>query len=612
MDDPFEQLPLSFTYPSRYRRIMLFPITEDFEAQATTEVRVPVVVTEPGRRLTGAKSAQTAQPLNGGNGHRGSELNLFDTVPLAVLDHVSRQQASSPPVMRSDISQAAGSAAFVSVGNIGGSILKYGSNVVIQRGFGPAGTATFGLYTLGLSIVNLITAIFNLGLDDAMVRYVSIYRAKRQSASLRGLTMFCTAVASLTGILGGVFMLFSAPFLASIRHSSDVTPILLLMAPLVPFTCMQTIWLGGLQGFKDFKWRVLLQRIMMPVVLILLLLGAVLLFHDLNVVVIATLIYGLVGALLSFYFFYRRVASMRKMGPETYELRNWVGFAAPNFLTSIIDTVLDSIDTLLLAFLAVSFGAIGQYGAALKLSNFVIIPQASFNTMFAPTIAELHSQGEHQKLAAMFQIVTKWLITFSLPIFWIIVIFSVSLLGISGQGFVDAWPLVVALAVGSLINVSTGSVGYILLMTGHTKTSFINSLTAVIVNVSLGIFLTPRYGAMGVAIATGVAVSVVNLMRLLQVRILLKMQPYRWDVLKPVVASLCSALVTWALLNLLSQANLALQVGRLHISFELALVPVFLAIYTGLLMLFRISPEDQIVLDMLRKKLKGGKKKKRG
>jgi hypothetical protein len=40
-------------------------------------------------------------------------------------------------------------------------------------------------------------------------------------------------------------------------------------------------------------------------------------------------------------------------------------------------------------------------------------------------------------------------------------------------------------------------------------------------------------------------------------------------------------------------------------------VPVFVAMYVGLLLLFKIGPEDKIVLDRLGKKLKLGKKNKR-
>jgi O-antigen/teichoic acid export membrane protein len=323
----------------------------------------------------------------------------------------------------------------------------------------------------------------------------------------------------------------------------------------------------------------------------------------------ATVVYGIIGAILSFYLLFRRMPQVHRAEPGAYELRRWFGFAAPNFLTSIVDTTMESIDTLLLAFFAISNVGLGLYATAIKISSFVAMPLASFNAMFAPTIAELHSQGEHQKLAAMFQIVTKWSITFSLPIFWIVTLFAVPLLSISGPQFISAWPLVVAFATGSLINVATGPVGYILLMTGHTKTSFLNSLTAIIVNVAVGVILTPRYGVMGVAIATGMAVAVVNLMKLLQVRILVKMQPYRWDVLKPVAAGLISALLTAGLLYLTYQAHLSWQISHYHITLGLLLIPVFCACYIELLVLFRMSPEDTIVLNMLRKKIKRGKSK---
>ena len=536
------------------------------------------------------------------------DFEKFATIPMMVLRGISKQQGSPETAMKSEISDVAGSAAFVAVGNIGGSFLKYGSNVVIQRGLGAA---SFGLYSLAMAIINLATAIFNLGLDDAMVRYTSIYRAKRQMGSLRGLMIFCTGIAGVTGILGSLLVLYYAPFLANMKHSPEMTPLLQAMVPLIPLICLQTIWISGLQGFKEFRWRVLIQRILVPVTLIVLLLIGVILSPSLHTIVIVMLINTAIGVVLSLFFFLRKVSEVMGPEPETYDLREWFGFASPNFLTSIVDTVLESVDTLLLAYFAISNVELARYAAALKLSGFIIMPQASFNAMFAPTIAELHSLGEKQKLEAMFKIVTKWAIAFSLPIFSIVVLFSRSLLGISGEAFVAAWPLVIAFAIGSMINVSTGSVGYVLLMTGHQRLSFLNSLTAVVVNVVLGYILAPRYGAMGVAIATGLAVGVVNIMRLLQVRLLVKMQPYNWAVLKPLGAVLISGVLTEVLLYFLSQAHLSIQISRFHLSFELGLVPVFLAIYFGLLYLFKVSPEDKIVLDALSRKFRRGKKKKK-
>jgi O-antigen/teichoic acid export membrane protein len=224
--------------------------------------------------------------------------------------------------------------------------------------------------------------------------------------------------------------------------------------------------------------------------------------------------------------------------------------------------------------------------------------------MFAPTIAELYDKGEMQKLSTMVKIVTKWSIVFSLPIFGIATIFSYFLLSISGDSFSAAWPLLIMLSVGNMVNTGTGSTNYLLYMTGKQKFSFINSFTAIAVNVGVGVILTPRYGAMGTAISTGLGMAVLNLVALLQVRLLLKIQPYRWDVLKPFIAGAVSAALIGGLLYLFARANVSIQLPVLHLPFQLLFIPVFLAIYIGVIILLKISPEDEIVLDALRKKLK--------
>ncbi len=149
-------------------------------------------------------------------------------------------------------------------------------------------------------------------------------------------------------------------------------------------------------------------------------------------------------------------------------------------------------------------------------------------------------------------------------------------------------------------------------MTGRVKLSFLNSLAAIVANVVFGLILTPRYGAMGIAIATSLAIIVVNSMRVLQVRILLKMQPYRLDVLKPIAASLLAAAIVGIPVYLMSYINFSVKFFRAQLYPQLILVPVFVALYVWLLARFKISPEDRIVLDKFSKKFKPGKKQSGG
>jgi O-antigen/teichoic acid export membrane protein len=536
------------------------------------------------------------------------EFEKHTTVHVRVIKDTEKQDSSSPqssPGVKAEVSGAASGAAIIGTGSIIGNIFKFINNLLIQRGFGAG---LFGLYVLGMSIVTLAVSIFNLGLDDAMVRYVSIYRSRKQASLLRGLTIFSTAMAGTAGILGALLVVFVAPSLVAIRHAPDLLPILLLMSPLVALSSMQNVWTGGLQGFKAFKWRILTQTLVVPGTLTILLIPVILFSRDLTTVVLATLVSVLVGVLFNLYFFFRLMSHTKYSGQEEYQLREWLSFALPNFLTSILDTVLEAVDTILLALLVVSIVAVGQYVAAFRYSVFIAMPLQSLNVMFAPTIAELHHKGEQEKLAVMFKVVTNWTIIFSLPLCLVTILFSRPLLGISGDSFLAAWPLLVVLSVGSMINAGTGSVGYVLLMTGHQKISVINSLTAVIVNIVLGIILTKLYGAMGTAIATALALAVVNLMRLFEVRLLLKIHPYRWDTLKPLGAGLISSLLISALLYFLNLTHVSLQISHFNFSSELLLIPVLLVIYVALLIMFKFGPEDKIVIDKLRKKLRGRKK----
>jgi len=614
----------------RLRRLTFRPladVTDIPEEDAT--LKVPVSTPEQGNTVSGLLTvklglqkprqfiARPSLAIDSGEIERNDDpgLGKLSTIPMMVLTGIANEPDQKQSTLQSEISGAAGAAGLVGAGSIISVVLKYCATFLIQYGFG---VGLYGLYALSSSLINLAASVLNLGLDDAMVRYTAIYRSKQRTGSLRGLMIFCTAAAGITGMIGALCLLFFTPSLAALwialkHHQSSprsavaqVTPLLQVMVPMIPLMCMQMVWFGGLRGFKAFKWRTLTMSILQPLLQILLLLVVLRFFRSITFVALVMLISTIFSTALNLYFLFRQITPVAIPEPEQYESREWLTFASFNFLTTIIDTVLDSIDTILLAAFGVPNAQLGEYGAAIRMSTFITMPLLSLNNIFAPTIAELHGKGERQKLESMFKVIVRWSITFSLPIFLIMVLFSPYLLGLTGAGFVAAWPLVIAFSLGAMINAVTGPVGYMLLMTGYQRLSFLNSIAAVIVNVALGIILTPRYGAMGIAVSTGLAIVVINLLRLLQVRIFLKMHPYRWDVFKPIGAGVISAALAAAFLYLLNHSSFKLHIllGHAILSAQLLLIPIFLAGYVGLLVLFKGGPEDEIVLKSLRHKFK--------
>ena len=92
-----------------------------------------------------------------------------------------------------------------------------------------------------------------------------------------------------------------------------------------------------------------------------------------------------------------------------------------------------------------------------------------------------------------------------------LIIFARPILGIFGAEFVAArWGLTI-LVLGQLINVGVGSVGYLMIMTGHqNQSTYIFGFSA-LANVILNALLIPRFGTIGAAIATATTMALWNI-----------------------------------------------------------------------------------------------------
>src|SRR5205823_2583414 len=87
---------------------------------------------------------------------------------MKLLQGNTDQQNITQQAMQSEISVAAGNATIVGVGNITGTLLKFGTNLLIQRSFGAE---MYGFYSISLAVVSFVAAVCTLGLDTAMVHY---------------------------------------------------------------------------------------------------------------------------------------------------------------------------------------------------------------------------------------------------------------------------------------------------------------------------------------------------------------------------------------------------------------------------------------------------------
>ena len=100
------------------------------------------------------------------------------------------------------------------------------------------------------------------------------------------------------------------------------------------------------------------------------------------------------------------------------------------------------------------------------------------------------------------------------------------------------------------------------------------------------------YGGPGAAIATGISISLVNMMRLLEVMMFMKMQPFNRKYMKPLFAGLIVVLLS--------------RFVKLLPSMEFIWVlysGILVLLYGGLLYLMGFEEEDRAIFSMVKKKI---------
>jgi O-antigen/teichoic acid export membrane protein len=134
------------------------------------------------------------------------------------------------------------------------------------------------------------------------------------------------------------------------------------------------------------------------------------------------------------------------------------------------------------------------------------------NFVFAPTIAQLHAQGEHAELQSAVTTTGWWAtvgaVAVGLPLFLLPGFF----LALFGEGFVAGETALRIILLASLVNAATGSVGYLMTMTGLERQATVLTATAALINVALAFLLIPPFGLVGAALAAAAGVVVWNVM----------------------------------------------------------------------------------------------------
>lgn len=269
-------------------------------------------------------------------------------------------------------------------------------------------------------------------------------------------------------------------------------------------------------------------------------------------------------------------------------------FSLPMLLVFIVHLLIIWTDTLMLGYFT-SSKEVGIYNLAMRTAWFITMFLVSFNTIFAPIIADLYHKKELKKLESLFKTITKWIYMVSLPVFLLLALLSKEVMSLYGQDFIAGWIPLIILAFTNLVNAGTGCTGYMLAMTGKQDLMMYNGLGVCFLNIFLNYLLIPSYGIIGASIASGISINIYALVMLIEVYIFLKIHPYN----KTFLIITLLGLLVYGLFYFLEFKVLDLSAMQ-RILFS---VPLFMSFFAWLIYRWGSNENDRFIIDAFKRKL---------
>lgn len=395
-------------------------------------------------------------------------------------------------------------------------------NFALARVLGADGT---GVFYIASAITGVVALVARVGLDNVVVRTVGVYVSRGRKSLARSAFNTAISMVCIVGLLGtGLFYLLLAfDFHRIFGDPALKGPLLILLASAIPLALVQ-VEAGGLKGLGNAAEGVAVNSAAIPLLTapLVVVLGQA--YSVSGAAAAKAIAAGLVAA-GGYWRWSSNLSAQEQRGvhdsgsdrteshPTEDVPTSWRELLAsgiPLFLASSLHLVISWTDTLVLGIFHEST-AVGVYEIALRMSTVVTYVLVAINAVVAPRYAALWSDGDTEDLESLARTVLVASAILSSFVGIGLVVFSTPLLGLFGSEFVAGEGPLHILLVGQWVNAATGSVGYLLIMTGRERLMRNTVAAAALANVLLNLVLVPPLGAVGAALATSCAFVVENI-----------------------------------------------------------------------------------------------------
>ncbi|QAT41050.1 oligosaccharide flippase family protein [Clostridium sp. JN-9] len=387
------------------------------------------------------------------------------------------------------------------------------------------GANYYGQFTIYTTLLNIFLLVTVFGIDSTLIRYIPrIKQDDRLRVTLLKKSLF--KVLTVTIIVVLFMYIFRWPIMAFFNIKSE--KIYLVLPAILLIMSISKVLDGFLQGEKKTSLTTFFNPLLLTVIkLTVFFIAAFLINRNLEAAVISVIVSEGILLIIRIFYVKNEQGNIVKTCESTFtkkENTKFMKYSLSLFAILSLGTMVSSVDKIIInAYMGST--EVGVYKVAENYMALVGIFASPF-VVFWPVMSELYKKKQMDVLDKIFNYAVKLISLLAVPVMVFIIIFSNDLLRLFGKDFAQGTFILCILLIGYGCDSLTGPVGALLNMTDYAKYNLMDTIILAVVDISLNLVLVPRMGAIGAAIATAVSLVSINIINIIQNRILLKVFPY--------------------------------------------------------------------------------------
>ena len=397
-----------------------------------------------------------------------------------------------------------------------GLLIGYVLAIFITNKFGAF---VFGQYVTALLIVEILSILSRLGIDTALVRFISRYVHKGASHLINQLFFKSIAIVTIASVFFTLLLLFFSDYVADFMNL-DEEYLLIVSFSFIPLVLFH-MNIQAIRGLKQMISFSFLNNVAITLFTLIFLTVLIAFSSSEKLPLYAYVISVFIMTLSSYFLWYFHRFKIKDSDEVSREkelsTKALFKISIPLLLGQSMVLIMGKVDLFMLANMT-SSEQVGIYNIALKLSMLAYMGLMAVNSIAAPKFSEIHSSGDIDALKKIVQQSTKTIFWVTVPVIILFLIFPKSILSVFGEEFKLAAMALIILSISKMFSAISGSVGTFLQMVGKQNVFQNILILTAIINVVLNYILIPKYGIDGAAFASAISGVIWNALMIIYIK----------------------------------------------------------------------------------------------